>query len=89
MKTVHVAGPPVVINGRVVQRCAWCGEKLLDSKNTVGLIGPNGEPPTFPTYGERRLIEFEPGDGFVRSIDVGDFVETEELPPEFCHDLVE
>lgn len=31
----HIAGPAMAICGRVIQRCAVCGEKLVDSKNVA------------------------------------------------------
>lgn len=38
MQTVtHIAGPVMNIDGRAIQRCAVCGEKLIDSR---GMMGP-------------------------------------------------
>lgn len=28
---IHIAGPPITITGRVIQRCCVCGTKLYDS----------------------------------------------------------
>jgi hypothetical protein len=30
MATIHLAGPIVTVDSRVVQRCAVCGQKLVD-----------------------------------------------------------
>jgi hypothetical protein len=30
MRTIHIAGYPVIIGSRCRQLCAWCGEKLID-----------------------------------------------------------
>jgi hypothetical protein len=30
MATVHLAGPIVTVDNRVIQRCAVCGQKLVD-----------------------------------------------------------
>jgi hypothetical protein len=34
----HIAGPMVVYQGRVIQRCMMCGLKLIDSKNMMGPV---------------------------------------------------
>lgn len=88
MSVTHVAGPPVTIGERTVQRCALCGEKLLDNKNTVAPIGPNGEPPDFPVWRERSLVTVSEGNP-TSFILAGDFAAVEELPEDFCLALVE
>ena len=37
----HIASAPVVIHGRCIQRCGWCGEKLLDTYEK-GIVFPTG-----------------------------------------------
>jgi hypothetical protein len=65
------SGPPVWIGNRVIQRCACCGEKLIDADLSRPAIG---------TYAERALIQFEP-DRMERG--VGDFL-AGRLPDDFC-----
>ena len=84
MAVTHAAGPAVNVGGRVIQRCAVCGLKLLDSKNTAGPVGPNGEPPEFPLWAEAALVEI---DGNRQSL-TGTFGE-DPTPADFCIDLVE
>lgn len=40
MSVVHLAGTPVALNGRAIQRCLICGEKLADS---LGCMVPEGD----------------------------------------------
>jgi hypothetical protein len=61
----------------VIQRCACCGEKLID-----GDLGT----PVCGTYAERALIQIEPGRETERV--VGDFVGGT-LPDDFWLALVE
>ena len=91
----HLPAGPIDIRGRVIQRCAICGEKLVDSKRTMVPIGDAGKP--YPTW--------EPG-VMVRVIKEGNVsrwesVECEtiegengerdrqKLPEDSCIDLVE
>jgi hypothetical protein len=85
MSVTHMAGPVVGVAGRGVQRCAVCGEKLLDSKNAMAPVGPNGERPEFPFWREGALVECDGN----RSSDAGDFMTAEHLPDDFCLSLVE
>lgn len=80
-----MAGAPVSVAGRVIQRCLVCGEKLCDSLNTAAPLNPDGTPPAFPTWGQGRLIQFDGN----RQADVGDFVSPDPLPDDFCWELVE
>jgi hypothetical protein len=77
---VHLAGVFVGFAGRVIQRCAVCGFKLVDNKNTAS---PDGGP--MPTWANGRLIEVHGG----RSIDIGDFEKIDVVPQTFCIALVE
>lgn len=85
MSVTHVAGPVVKIGDRCVQRCALCGEKLLDNLNVVAPLNADGTPPAFAVWGGRRLVCYDGN----RSTDVGDFMERKILPPDFCLPLVE
>lgn len=38
----HIAGHPIVIQGRTIQRCMICGRKLLDTAEQQPYQGPNG-----------------------------------------------
>ena len=85
MSVTHVAGPVVGFTrlDRAIQRCAVCGEVLIDvipSRMSV----PIGQDTSVPSYAEAHLIRV---DG-VMSADLGSFI-TEELPDDFCLALVE
>lgn len=86
MTVTHVAAHPIVLNERVIQRCAICGEKLLDSKNSSIPIGPDGETPVFPVWTPGSLVEIKG----TRSLDIGSFSdESKQLPESLCINLVE
>lgn len=89
MSVTHVAGPYVGVRGRGIQRCLWCGEKLVDTKGQAAPVPPGGEPPEalfFPLLG---LVRVE-GENPTRSSVVGEFDnECTPLPDDFCFDLVE
>jgi hypothetical protein len=84
----HVAGPVVSVHGRAIQRCPVCGEKLCDNLGQTGPVNDDGSAPEFLAFGERRLIEVMGGNP-TRYVDVGDFVQCETLPENFCLALVE
>lgn len=88
MSVTHVAGPVVTIGSRVIQRCAVCGEKLADNKNTAAPVNPDGSPPEFPTWPERSLVQIEAGNPTRYSL-AGDFMQADKLPEDFCLALVE
>ena len=83
--TTHIAGNHITVNGRTIQRCALCGEKLIDSKNQAGVIGPNGELPGVATWQPGRLVSVSGGNPS-RSVLLPD---AERLPDDSCIDLVE
>ena len=77
MKTVHLAGNDVTIEGRVIQRCLVCGYKLVDiqlskmvgfSFNKDGAIPDSGRPPVFSVG---HLIEVRDGNPLA-FLDLGD-----------------
>jgi len=54
MPTVHIAGFPVRVGTRKRQRCAWCGEVLIDEDlKNVAVYPP-------PKDGEELVAHFEP-----------------------------
>lgn len=81
----HIVGSWIEIGGRVIQRCAWCGEKLLDSKNVAMPLGPNGEEPSFPTWPPGRLVRFSGTQPRCEHL----LPESAQLPSDSCVDLVE
>ena len=85
MSVTHVAGPVVSVRGRVIQRCAVCGEKLADSRNVAIAANPDGTPGEYATWAEAHLLEFEGN----RQSDAGEFRGPAPLPANFCLALVE
>lgn len=81
----HIAGMRITACGRVVQRCALCGEKLCDSKNTAAPLKPDGTPPDFPTWQEGRLVRVTPGNPTAYYL----LDDTDELPDDSCIELLE
>lgn len=55
MPLVHIAGPDVEVNGRLRQRCAWCGTILLDVDLTRIAV-PEGTDPRPGTWQLGALI---------------------------------
>lgn len=88
-RAVHLAGNNVIINGRSIQRCLLCGEKLSDSLGEVGPVGPNGEPPQHLIWCIGHWIEQDGN----RWLDVGEttepFITGAEVPDDCCIELVE
>jgi hypothetical protein len=88
MTTTHLAGPVIHFQGRVIQRCAVCGEKLEDYHlNRIAVISTcgNTEPPHFA---EAHCIQVSEGNP-KRFLDLGAFTEIETIPDDFCISLVE
>lgn len=80
----HLAGPVVTIQGRIIQRCAVCGEKLCDSLNIAAPLEPDGSEPTFLTWQEAAFVQMEGN----RTSLVGN-LRTDSVPEDFCLALVE
>jgi hypothetical protein len=81
-KVIHVAGPYVQCGTRIIQRCAVCGEKLVDAtleKPKVGRVVVQlrllGAGHLFSKVGE----DFEHYGPYVNN----------KVPPGFCVELVE
>jgi hypothetical protein len=85
----HVAGPVVHINGRIIQRCPWCGEKLCDSEGVMMPVGPDGKAQEFHTFPEGHLIAVSRDGPTTRYLTGAHFVIVETLPSDFCLSLVE
>jgi hypothetical protein len=57
----HIAAPWISINGRLIQRCGVCGEKLIDSKNKTiaipkGMKGDEGPEKLIGTWQPGALV---------------------------------
>lgn len=95
MSVTHVAGPVVTIAGRSIQRCACCGEKLLDNLREMAPVGPDGEPAQFLHWPEAGLVRFEDVTKEQERLQLtsrkhlGDFQGSDPLPDDFCLSLVE
>lgn len=87
METVsHLAGPWVEFDGRLIQRCLVCGEKLADSKNVAMMLNPDGTTPPAPRFATGHFIQFTVGQNPRRALDLGD---SEKFPEDSCIALVE
>lgn len=88
MTTTHIAGVPVTLSGRdgrVIQRCSLCGEKLVDSKGMAAPLRPDGTAESMGTWEVCRLVQVEHGNPTRWSL----LPESEKLPPDSCLELVE
>lgn len=89
---VHLAGTPVTLGDRVIQRCFICGMKLCDNLGAMAPVGPNGEAPAFPTFGVGDWIEVTPGNPTVyRSVGKTESPQITEgdVPENCCLEMVE
>lgn len=83
MSVTHIAAPFVIIRGRVIQRCAVCGEKLVDTKGTAMPLRPDGTPDKMPTWGPFELVQVEGNrQSVIRCVD-------DKYPADGCIELVE
>lgn len=77
MSVTHIAGIVVKVDGRIIQRCGLCGEKLVDS---LGCVTSDGSE--MPTWKEHTFIHID-----------GNYCEarepTQQLPEDNCLPLVE
>lgn len=86
MSVTHIAGPAITACGRLVQRCSLCGEKMVDSKNTMVPCNPNGSAPDpIPTWPVGRLVNFSGGNPDHQSL----LDDTDKLPEDSCINLIE
>lgn len=87
MDTVsHLVGPDVVIEGRDIQRCLVCGEKLCDSRGVMMAMRPDGTPDTFAVFPICVFVRVTVGQNPTR-YEVLDDKAT--LPDDSCISLVE
>ena len=82
----HIAGVPITVCGRVIQRCSLCGEKLVDSKNCAMLLEEDGSTPIMPTWEVGRLVQVSVGENPARYLLLPD---TDRIPKDSCLELVE
>lgn len=75
---VHVAGLVVHVNGRMRQRCGWCGTLMLDY-NLPAMAVPVGQDPTPATWPLGALVNVHGNASFL--VELGD---DQPLPLESC-----
>ena len=57
MSISHLAGLPVSLDDRGIQRCACCGEVLIDTQGMMSPVGPGGkQPPPVAPWPENRWV---------------------------------
>ena len=81
----HFSGQRMNIDGRIIQRCTVCGEKLCDSKNVAMCQNADGTFPEFATFPVDRVIQVTPGNPTSFIV----MPETDRLPEDACIALVE
>lgn len=54
---VHLAGNPVRLGDRIIQRCLICGEKLCDNAGLMFELAEDGTVPNFPIWEVGSLVE--------------------------------
>lgn len=82
----HMVGPHVNLGIRVIQRCAICGEKLLDTQYQAA-VGESGKELKAHVWPFGRLVRFSVGDAKPRSEVL--LPPSERLPEDSCLELVE
>lgn len=94
VSVTHVAGSAIEINGRVVQRCAWCGFKLIDALVKDQPVGKGGRV-TMPfawTFGDQVRVPID-GDqtkpGPLGKPAMHGHMNTDPFPADFCFGMVE
>lgn len=92
MSVTHVAGPVVIVAGkydpdtdRIIQRCALCGKKLIDTEGQMAPVKQDGSPPDPPpVWGQKAFVRIDGN----RQTRVGIYTKDED-PDDLCIDLVE
>ena len=85
MTTTHIAANHVYICGRLIQRCAVCGEVLINTNlSRVSVPEADADKP-LGTWTAGRMIRVTKGNptGYVMLDDTG------KLPDDTCFDLLE
>lgn len=85
MSVTHIAGGWVEISGRVVQRCSWCGEKLIDSLGAALPIKEDGSFNMIATWPPGKMVRVTQGSPTISVV----LDECDDLPDDSCADLVE
>lgn len=86
METVtHIAGLVMVMPGRLIQRCALCGEKLCDSKDGTVALNEDGTASGYPRWDTGRHVRITFGNPQQSEL----LAESDQLPPDSCLALVE
>lgn len=90
----HVAERPFAFDGRMIQRCAACGEKLLDTRYAPPLLqepaASRAKKAGFPVWEPGDLVRVQPAeDGKPERQWLTGHWNTDPLPPDSCIDLVE
>lgn len=82
----HLPTTPVFIEGRVIQRCAVCGEKLYDSLQQEGrYILSSEDAAGLPTYTVGACVRFRDGE----VVEAFGVPPNSDMPEDFCIALVE
>ena len=81
----HIAGNRIIADGRVVQRCSLCGEKLCDSNRVEMPRNADGTMPEFPTWEVGRLVQVTAGNPTQHLL----MPDTDRLPKDSCLELLE
>lgn len=60
--TTHFAGLPIIIEGRCIQRCGWCGYKLVD-KMIADPYKPGGKELVDELYMPGSIVRVDDDNG--------------------------
>lgn len=87
---VHVAGTVFRCEGRVIQRCAVCGVKVVDSAEAPPILDDKGKPVDTKVWVAGDFVELVPRviNTPERLVFVGHW-NTDPAPVNFCLELVE
>lgn len=81
----HIAAPFIIANGRTIQRCALCGEKLIDDKNCAMPLKPDGTADSIGTWEAMRLVRVTVGNPQRWEL----LPDSDKLPEDSCLVLIE
>jgi hypothetical protein len=89
----HVAERAIDIHGRVIQRCVWCGHKLIDALVKEQPLDGRGKPKPIFAWMPGDMVRVpsdgpQDKDGTGKRLMVG-HMNTDQLPADFCYELVE
>lgn len=63
-KVIHIAGMPVQVGSEYRQRCAWCGEIIVDGDLAREMVAPGSERHGPGYFGLNELVEVVKNGGF-------------------------